>query len=101
MAYDTTILFRDDSYLTEANATVIAVNDRGGILTDQTNFYATSGGQPGDTGVFVRSDGSTIVIAATVTGETKEEVIHVPASDQPVPDIGEKLLLRIDWERRY
>lgn len=101
MAYDTTILFRDDSYLKEANATVIAVNDRGGILTDQTNFYATSGGQPGDTGVFVRSDGSTIVIAATVTGETKEEVIHVPASDQPVPDIGEKLLLRIDWERRY
>lgn len=101
MAYDTTILFRDDSYLKEANAKVIAVNDRGGILTDQTNFYATSGGQPGDTGVFVRSDGSTIVIAATVTGETKEEVIHVPASDQPVPDIGEKLLLRIDWERRY
>ncbi|EJN01656.1 alanyl-tRNA editing protein [Phyllobacterium sp. YR531] len=101
MAYDTTILFRDDSYLKEISATVIAVNDRGGIVTDQTNFYATSGGQPGDTGVFVRSDGSAITIAATVTGETKEEIIHVPAPDQPVPDIGEKLLLKIDWERRY
>lgn len=101
MAYDTTILFRDDSYLQEISATVIAINDRGGIVTDQTNFYATSGGQPGDTGVFVRSDGSTITIAATVTGETKEEIIHVPAPDQPVPDIGEKLLLKIDWERRY
>lgn len=101
MAYDTTILFRDDSYLKEIAGTVLAINDRGGILTDQTVFYATSGGQPGDTGVFVRADGSTIAIAATVTGETKEEIIHVPAPDQPVPEIGEKLLLRIDWDRRY
>ncbi|QND53234.1 alanyl-tRNA editing protein [Phyllobacterium sp. 628] len=101
MAYDTTILFRDESYLKEIEATVLAVNERGGILTDRTIFYATSGGQPGDTGMFVRADGSTIAIAATVTGETKEEIIHVPAPDQPVPAIGEKLLLRIDWDRRY
>ena len=101
MAYDTTILFRDDSYLKEIEATVLAINERGGILTDQTIFYATSGGQPGDTGVFVRADGSTIAIAATVTGESKEEIIHVPAPEQPVPAIGEKLVLRIDWDRRY
>lgn len=101
MAYDTTILFRDDSYLKEIEATVLAINERGGILTDQTIFYATSGGQPGDTGVFVRADGSTIAIAATVTGESKEEIIHVPAPEQPVPAVGEKLLLRIDWDRRY
>ncbi|CAN7432324.1 alanyl-tRNA editing protein [Phyllobacterium sp. LjRoot231] len=101
MAYDTAILFRDDSYLKEIEATVLAINDRGGILTDRTVFYATSGGQPGDTGLFLRADGSTMTIAATVTGETKEEIIHVPALDQMVPSIGEKLLLRIDWDRRY
>ncbi|UGY08862.1 alanyl-tRNA editing protein [Phyllobacterium pellucidum] len=101
MAYDTTILFRDDSYLKEIEATVVGVNERGGILTDRTVFYATSGGQPGDTGAFIRPDGSSIAIAATVTGETKEEIIHVPAAEQPVPAIGEKLLLRIDWDRRY
>ncbi len=101
MAYDTAILFRDDSYLEAIDATVLAINERGGILTDQTVFYATSGGQPGDTGLFVRSDGSTITIAATVTGETKEEIIHVPAPDQPIPLIGEKLTLHIDWDRRY
>jgi misacylated tRNA(Ala) deacylase len=101
MAYDTAILFRDDSYLKEIDATVLAINDRGGILTDRTVFYATSGGQPGDTGLFVRADGSTITIAATVTGETKEEIIHVPAPDQPGPSIGEKLTLGIDWDRRY
>ncbi|PSH68522.1 Ala-tRNA(Pro) hydrolase [Phyllobacterium brassicacearum] len=101
MAYDTAILFRDDSYLKVIEGTVLAINERGGILTDQTVFYATSGGQPGDSGVFVRSDGSTIAIATTVTGESKEEIIHIPAPDQAVPLVEEKLWLRIDWERRY
>ena len=36
-----------------------------------------------------------------MTGETKEEIIHVPAPDQPVPAIGERLTLRLDWDRRY
>ena len=44
---DTQPLFIDDSYLSTAEGSVIGVNDRGGILLDQTCFYATSGGQPG------------------------------------------------------
>jgi len=101
MAYGTTILFRDDAYLKEAEATVVGINERGGILTDRTIFYATSGGQPGDTGVFLRSDDTPIAIAATITGETKDEIIHVPAPDQPAPFIGEKVRLKVDWDRRY
>lgn len=94
-------LFRDDAYLSTAEAHVVAVNDRGGIILDRTNFYATSGGQPGDTGFFERQDGSRIAIAATVCGETKDEIIHVPTPDAATPDIGEALVLHIDWERRY
>ncbi|WP_379070569.1 alanyl-tRNA editing protein [Mesorhizobium sp. UC22_110] len=101
MAFKTEAVFRDDSYLKELEATVLAINDRGGIILDRTVFYATSGGQPGDTGRFERADGSRIVIAATVTGETKDEIIHVPAPDQPVPAVGEKLKAVIDWDRRY
>ncbi len=101
MAFKTEAVFRDDSYLKELEATVLAINDRGGIILDRTVFYATSGGQPGDTGRFERTDGSRIVIAATVTGETKDEIIHVPAPDQPVPAVGEKLKAVIDWDRRY
>lgn len=97
----TETLFRDDSYLRTAEATVVAINDRGGILLDRTIFYATSGGQPGDTGHLEREDGSRIAIAATVTGETKDEIIHVPAPGQPVPAVGERLKLAIDWERRH
>lgn len=94
-------LFREDAYLSTTEGTVVAVNERGGIILDRTVFYATSGGQPGDTGFLERADGSRIEIASTVTGETKDEIIHVPANDQPLPDIGEMLVLHIDWERRY
>jgi misacylated tRNA(Ala) deacylase len=101
MAQKTEALFRNDAYLKAADAVVVAINDRGGILLDRTIFYATSGGQPGDTGVFERADGSRIAIAATITGETKEEIIHVPAPEQALPAVGEKLKLAIDWERRH
>lgn len=101
MSYKTQALFRDDAYLKTADATVVAINERGGIILDQTIFYATSGGQPGDTGYFQRADGSRIAIAATITGETKEEIIHVPAPEQPVPAVGEQLTLVIDWDRRH
>ncbi|OYR16025.1 alanyl-tRNA editing protein [Brucella grignonensis] len=101
MAYETEALFREDAYLKSAEGSVLALTDTGGIILDQTNFYATSGGQPGDTGFFERADGSRIEIAATVTGESKNEIIHVPAEGQAVPEIGEKLVLHINWERRY
>ena len=101
MAHSVKALFRDDAYQSVAEGTVLAVNERGGIILDQTCFYATSGGQPGDTGFFEREDGSKIAIAATVCGETKDEIIHVPAPGQRVPETGEKLTLHIDWDRRY
>lgn len=94
-------LFRDDAYLSTAEGTVVGVNERGGIILDQTVFYATSGGQPGDIGFLERSDGSKIEISATVTGESKDEIIHIPAAGQPAPDVGELLVLHIDWPRRY
>jgi misacylated tRNA(Ala) deacylase len=64
-------------------------------------FYATSGGQPGDTGTVERADGSQIAIAATITGETKDEIIHVPAPGLTVPEVGERVKLAIDWQRRH
>ncbi|MEL6819885.1 MAG: alanyl-tRNA editing protein [Pseudomonadota bacterium] len=94
-------LFRDDAYLSVAEAAVTALTEDGGIILDQTNFYATSGGQPGDTGFLERNDGTKIAIVSTVTGETKADIIHLPAEGGPFPAIDEKLILHIDWERRY
>ena len=59
------------------------------------------GGQPGDTGHFERADGSLIKIGGTITGETKDVIVHLPEPAQPVPEIGEPLVLHIDWKRRY
>lgn len=99
MAYVTQALFRDDGYLAEGEAEIVHVNERGGIILDRTIFYATSGGQPGDTGKLTTSDGRTIDIAATITGETKEEIIHVPAIDAELKP-GDRVTTAIDWPRR-
>jgi misacylated tRNA(Ala) deacylase len=95
----TTLLFRDDAFLRSCEATVTAVNERGGIVTDATVFYAAAGGQPGDMGT-LHVDGSTIPIATTVYDETKTPV-HVPAAGHPAPPIGAKVTLELDWANRY
>jgi len=99
MAYVTEALFRGDSYITEAEAEVVHVNERGGIILDRTIFYATSGGQPGDTGRLTAADGRTVGVAATITGETKDEIIHVPSAVAGLKP-GDRVGLAIDWERR-
>ena len=93
-------LFRDDFYLSTCEAVVTAVHEDGGIELDQTCFYATSGGQPGDTGFLQRADGSKIELRPTRHGADKSVIIHSPLEGQASPDIGEKLTLHVDWLRR-
>lgn len=97
----TIALHRDDFYLSTAEAIVTHIRDDGSIELDQTCFYATSGGQPGDSGFFEREDGSRIELGVTVHGEGKDVILHVPLEGQPSPRIGEKLVLHVDWPRRY
>lgn len=97
----TKALFKDDAYLSTCEAEVIAINDRGGLILNQTCFYATSGGQPGDIGFIERPDGSKIDVTATVNGETKNDFVHILAEGSPTLEIGEKVVLHVDWERRY
>src|ERR1700756_2013276 len=96
----TELLFREDSYLRTAIATVLAVGERG-IELDRTIFYPQGGGQVGDTGVLVRAGGERIMIANTRKGDAIDSVLHVPAPGTPLPETGETLALEIDWERRY
>ncbi|MCJ8506994.1 alanyl-tRNA editing protein [Rhizobium lemnae] len=97
----TKALFRDDFYLATAEGTVTAIHPDGTIELDQTCFYATSGGQPGDTGSLERADGSRIQLGQTRHGETKDIILHVPLEEQPRPEVGETLVLHVDWARRY
>jgi misacylated tRNA(Ala) deacylase len=94
------LIFRDDAYARSCEATVTAVDARG-IRLDRTVFYATGGGQPGDVGVLRRADGSIVAIADAVKGEAPDEVIHVPAQGAALPEVGERVVAEIDWERRH
>lgn len=98
---ETNPLFRENAYLKATPAKVIGLTDEGGVILDQTVFYATSGGQPGDSGLLRRVDGSIIQIATTVNGATKNDFIHVPAEGETLPQLGEELIAEIDWERRF
>ncbi|MEM9045918.1 MAG: alanyl-tRNA editing protein, partial [Pseudomonadota bacterium] len=93
-------LFREDAYLKETEATVVAINDEGGITFDQTIFYPTGGGQPGDTGMLV-FEGIETPIMATVKGPAPDEIIHVAAEGATLPPLGATVTLRLDWERRF
>lgn len=101
MPLTTTALFRDDFYLSTNEAVVTAVHQDGGIELDQTCFYATSGGQPGDTGFLERADGSRIALGPTVTGATKDIILHRPLEGEALPVVGETVVAHIDWARRY
>jgi misacylated tRNA(Ala) deacylase len=96
----TELLFRDDAYLREADASVVAVH-AGGVELDRTLFYPLGGGQPGDTGEIVRADATRLALVDTRKGELPGSVLHVLAPGSAVPQVGERVGLVLDWQRRY
>lgn len=98
----TECLFRDDSYLKQCEARVVAITEQGGIVLDRTVFYANRGGQPGDTGTLTTPDGARLVIEnAVYTDAAKSEIAHVPAAGSPALKVGDTVTAAIDWDRRY
>jgi misacylated tRNA(Ala) deacylase len=101
----TECLFRDDAYLTRCEARVVTITEQGGIVLDRTVFYATSGGQPGDSGTLMTVDGREIPIATAVyTDAAKSEIAHVPAqtpNGTPTLKPGDAVTAAIDWDKRH
>jgi alanyl-tRNA synthetase len=88
----TELLFRDDPYLLEFEATVVARRQRQGrpaVVLDRTAFYAESGGQPWDTGTL-----GGVAVQAVV--EEGGEVLHVLESPLPA----DRVAGRVDGARR-
>ncbi|MBO9401532.1 alanyl-tRNA editing protein [Shimia sp. R9_3] len=95
----TDLLFLKDAYLKEAPAKVIGHTPEGGILLDETLFYATSGGQPGDSGE-LRWDGKTLKIATAVK-VPDGGIALVPSEPEELPPVGAQLMQVLDWPRRH
>ena len=94
-------LFRDDAYLRDCSAKVVAITPEGGIVLDRTVLYAQGGGQPGDAGRIVRQDGSAIPVANTIYGPDRTAIVHVPAPGSTAPSVGEEVRLELDWDKRW
>jgi misacylated tRNA(Ala) deacylase len=97
----TECLFRDDSYLKDCEARIVALTDQGGIVLDRTVFYATSGGQPGDTGALTAGGVRIPIETAVYTDAAKSEIAHVPTAGSPRLNVGDTVTAAIDWDKRY
>ena len=88
-------IFLRDAQCRSFDATVVAVDDDGRVALDTTAFYATSGGQPHDSGSLSWDGGS-----AAVTDVRGHDVVwHTLDSDAPA--VGAAVHGELDWERRH
>lgn len=94
----TELLFRQDAYQTAADCRIIGHTAEGGILVDRSIFYATGGGQPGDSGVL--DCGGTQVPIATAL-KVEGGIALVPAEPVALPAPGTEARQLIDWSRRH
>ena len=88
-------IFLRDAQCRAFDATVAAVDDDGRVALDATAFYATSGGQPHDTGTLSWGGGT-----ATVTDVRGYDVVW-HTLDAPAPPAGTPVRGELDWERRH
>lgn len=87
----TDLLYLRDAYLTEFEATVVAVCD-GAIALDRTAFYPTGGGQAHDTGTLA---------GAAVTDVRKEGSLVWHSVAEVSVSVGDTVHGVLDWERRH
>ena len=95
----TLLLFREDAYLRQCVGLVSGHTDEGAIVVDQTVFYPTGGGQPGDAG-FIQWDKGRIAIATAIKLQGGR-VGLVPAEPAAMPPEGAQVTQVLDWDRRH
>lgn len=92
-------LFQQDAYLCQADGLVTDHTDAGGIILDQSLFYPTGGGQPGDKG-YLNWDGGTVEIATTVKGDSGT-IVLIPVENSTLPPKGAQISQTLDWDVRF
>ena len=97
----TEYLFRDDPMSRFCDA-IVTASTEGMVELDRTVFYASSGGQPGDSGFLRLEDGGEIAIIDTVHPERdRTRIAHVLAAGADSPPVGAPVRVELDWPRRH
>lgn len=98
----TNLQFRDEWHTQKTLSSALAVTERGAIIVDRTIFYPTGGGQPGDSGTIICTDGTIVPITTTVWNNPEKTIVaHIPAEGARLPSPGETIELVLDWPLRY
>ena len=92
-------LFREDAYLKQCDATVVAIEDNRVVL-DRTVFYPLGGGQPGDSGILRMNDGAEWSVVDT-TKDGNGRIIHYLGGLPDKGALATHVEAIIDWERRH
>ncbi len=93
-------LYENDAYLKDCSAEITSITDHG-IVLDQSVFYCTGGGQPGDSGI-LKIRGDSVKITNTIRDKESGEVIHMLEKNTPGSlEVGMQVHVEIDWDRRY
>ncbi|KLN61461.1 Ala-tRNA(Pro) hydrolase [Kiloniella spongiae] len=94
------LLFYKDAYQKSCDATV-TYSENGQVRLDQTLFYPTGGGQPGDSGWLELSDGTKSSVIEARKGESHEDVVLHLEEGALAPQVGSTVTAFLDWDRRY
>jgi Ser-tRNA(Ala) deacylase AlaX len=101
LAMHTRALFDEEPYQHQFTAHVLAVSELG-VALDQTLFYPTGGGQPGDKGHFLLPSGSIAKVVNTQRDPLLRSIIwHQLEEGVSEVNVGMELQGCLDWERRY
>jgi len=100
IGYDRTEATGNVLVLTTEDDIVEALTDgeEGTIITDQTPFYATMGGQMADTGV-IRTDDAEFIVEDTIKLQG-DKIGHVGKMVRGMIKVGDRVNMKIDEQRR-
>ncbi len=90
------VLYLDDPYLKECDASIASVSQGKYIVLDRTIFYPKGGGVHNDTGkIYSAGEEYGVVYVGKFSGEISHEV------DRAGLEEGDQVHCILDWERRY
>ncbi|MEM4663628.1 MAG: alanine--tRNA ligase [Desulfurococcaceae archaeon] len=89
-------IFHEDPYATRTEATVLGVKENFVVL-DRTVAYPWAGGQDHDDGVIIFNGQVYKIVLIGKVGDVIVNVLDRP----PVFSVGDKVVVEIDWKKRY